>query len=442
MDIEAAFKLFDIRGKYPQEVDERMAFAVGKALNLLKHPKKVLVASDTRESSPALKNFLVDGLCVDGARVFDLFEVPVPEFYFSMVTGDYDLGVIVTASHVSAVENGFKLANSNGQPFDQAELLAVKNLVRQVANDPILVPATAAERINNTDAYIAAILKLLPKDRFYTKVVLDFTKSSVVTPVMVLFSRLGFNFTLAKSDSSGNPLLPENRVALGRAVAENKADLGVMWDSDGDRVVFIDRDGKLLPMPFILGVLAAGEVRNSTTGKKVAVDVRAGLVLRDLVEEAGGRLVVLPAWAQYIKYAMHDDPEIVFGGETSGHFVFRDFYCIDDGILAALKFLALWEDTSLKDKLAELNRKYFELPEKNFPCASQKAPEILEDLSEFYRQKDYSISIEDGLTVIGQDFKFNLRESLTEPYLRLNLEAKSESQAATIVNELEKHLLV
>ena len=419
-----------------------MAFLLGKAITLLKRPKKVLVGSDTRESSPILKTFLIDGLTAGEAQVFDLFEVPVPEFYFSMATGDYDVGIVITASHISAEENGFKLVSANGLPFDEAEIKKFKQIVNKIANDPILVPTKEATRINSTDNYIDSIAKLLPKSRFHSKVILDATKSAVLTPVMVLFSRLGVNFTLTNSAVSGNPLLAVNREALAKGVIKNKADLGIMWDSDGDRVVFVDRKGVLIPLPFVLGILAANEVKNSHDKKKVAVDVRSGMVVRDLVEEAGGTLEVFPAWSQYLKYAMQADPRIIFGGETSGHFVFRNFHFIDDGILAALKFLDLWEDMPLEEKLESLARKYFELPEKNIPCDLKRAPEILEKLSEFYRQMDYPISVRDGLTVFGPDFKFNLRASLTEPYLRLNLETKNSGQADKIVHELERHLLV
>lgn len=412
---------------------------VGKALTLLRRPQKVLVASDTRESSPLLKNFLKDGLAEGEAQVFDLFEAPVPQFYFTVAAGDYDLGVMVTASHIDESENGFKVVGPDGLPFDQGEILTLKNLVTQIKNDPIVVPAVESTRINSTDEYINAIEKLLGKQKFVSRVCLDVTRSAVITPVMVLFSRLGVNFSLAKSNHSGNPLLAQNQADLGKAIIENRADLGILWDSDGDRVVFLSRQGEMIPMAFVLACLARDAIIQNP-GAEIAVDVRAGLVVRDLVEQAGGKLKILPAWSQYIKFAMRETPAIVFGGETSGHFMFKDFHCFDDGVLASLKFLKLWEEEKIEDLLAQLKKKYFELPETNFPCDQAFAPEVLEKLSEFYRQKDLTISVEDGLTVFGPDFKFNLRSSLTEPLLRLNLEAKSESQAQLIAADLEKHL--
>lgn len=441
MNIENSFKLFDVRGHYPSEVDERLAFILGKSLALYRRPGRVLVASDTRESSPSLKNFLIDGLSFCTAAVFDLFEVPVSEFYYTMATQRFDLGIIITASHVSDSDNGLKFVNSDSLPFDQAEIQNLKHLAMRMANDPIIVPKFGATRINNTDAYVNDVLRHISKNRFHSKFALDVTKSSVVTPVLVAFSRLGANFTLSKSDNPGNPLLPEHREALSREVVRSCADLGIMWDSDGDRVIFLDPQGKLVPVPFVLGVLAADEIKNHHGGK-VAVDVRAGLVVRDLVAQAGGSIVIQPAWSQFIKFAMKTDPEIVFGGETSGHFVFKDFYGIDDGILGALKFICLWEDSSLGEKLLELGRKYFELPETNFFCPTEKAPDILEKISNYYREKELDVSVVDGLTVFGPDYKFNLRASLTEPYLRLNLEARNQKRATEITATIERHLSI
>ena len=439
MNINTAFKLFDIRGEYHDVVDERLAFIVGKALTQFKRPIRVVVASDTRESSSPLKNFLIDGLSTGCKEIYDLFEVPTPEFYQVLATKDFDLGIMVTASHVSDSENGFKIANKGGIPFDQGEMESLKNIVQGMSKEGIVVPKLEAIRINHTDDYLNDIFSRLPKKEFHSKVVLDISKSSMVTPVMVSFTRLGINFSLVSSSHTGNPMYAENRVDLVKKVVETNADLGIMWDSDGDRVVFVDSKGKLIPMPFIMGILAAEEVKNHPGGK-VAVDVRTGLVVRDLVEEAGGTIEVFPAWSQFLKFAMRDDPEIIFGGEISGHFIYSDFYTIDDGLLSAFKFLALWESGYAKEKIAQLSNKYFELPEKNFPVDPVEAPFILERLAEYYRKKDVQVFVVDGLTVYGTNYRFNLRTSLTEPLLRLNLETTGENKANEIISELEKNI--
>ncbi len=439
MDINAAFKLFDVRGLYPQEVDERMAFLVGKALSLQYNPKNVLVASDTRESSPTLKNFLVDGLSLNTKNIFDLFEIPMPQFYFTLAKDNYDLGVMVTASHISDLENGFKFASRGGLPFDQEEIITLKNKVTEITQDQIVVPHPSSQRINNTKDYVAHLLDHTSLKKVTSKIILDVTRSSVVTPVLVIFSQLKANFELVNSDHSGNPLLSQNRIAIAKKVQQSKADLGILWDSDGDRVIFVDRNGQLIPPSFVLGILGAQAVKKGL-GKKVVIDVRAGLVVRDLVYKAGGEVEIVPSWAQFIKFAMKKDSQIGFGGENSGHLVFRDFYCIDDGLLGSLRFLESWENDNLEELLNALNKRYFELPEMNFPSDPENSVTLLENLTNHYRGLGYQISIEDGLTVFGPDFKFNLRQSVTEPFLRLNLESSNENTASKVSLQIKNEI--
>lgn len=439
MDIEAAFKPFDIRGQTGTVVDNRFAFVLGKTLSLDKHPKKVLVACDSRPTSTALKAFLADGFSTEKTKIFDLGLAPVPMFYWVMCQCWFDLGVMVTASHVSDKESGFKLVNADGLPFNQSEIEDLKKSMSRHSGSGIVVPKKEIFPCERMDDYVQAVIDSAPKIFSSLKVVLDVTNSSAAEAVKKVFSGIEINYRIAETKNTGNPLLEENRRGLATRVRRENADIGIIWDSDGDRVAFVGSDGELIPMTFVLGLLATEEVK-ARAGSKVAVDVRAGLVVRDLVTQAGGKLEVTPAWSQNFKFAMREDPQIVFGGETSGHFVFKCFFGIDDGIFAALKFLHLWGKKETREKLKALEKKYFELPEKNFPCPEGKSSEVLEKLSEYYRKKSYDISIVDGLSVFGQDFKFNLRSSLTEPYLRLNLEARSEKRAGEIISDIEYHI--
>ncbi len=437
MDVESAFKLFDVRGKYPEIVDERLAFAIAHAASLLFKPKTVAISMDTRESSPSLKEFLIDGFSVANVQVVDLGETPLPMFNFALATENFDLGVMVTASHIAQDENGFKIIKKGAVPLDQKEILDLKNRTSMFQNEPIVVPKLLPKKENFSDRYLAKILELVGTDKPKIKLSLDVSRSVVVTTTMVLMQKIGAEFHLVNGTHGGNPLLAENRKQLEKDVVSTQSDLGIMWDSDGDRVVFVDRQGKLIPMSFVLGSLAADAVSGSSH-KKVAVDVRAGLVVRDLVLSAGGTLEILPAWNTYLKFAMRQDPEIVFGGETSGHFLYSDFYAIDDGILAAIRFIRLFEQGKIEKTLHELEKKYFELPEQNIPCLAEKSTNILTKLTQQYRASDNLVSIEDGLTVFGPTWKFNLRESVTEPLLRLNLEARSEKEAQDIYSEIKK----
>lgn len=440
MDINQAFKLYDIRGPYPQIVDERLAFALGRGLSSWKRLSKVLVCCDTRESSPSLKEFLTDGFANSGVSVFDLGETPMPMFNFALTLNNYDLGVMVTASHISDNENGFKIILAGPIPLDQQELLDVKDQVVVHQNEPIIVPRLTTQKVTASDKYVAKIIDLVGPEKPKIKLALDATKSAVLTTIMVIMQKLGADFHFVNSQVSGNPLIDANRYALEKDVVTTSSDLGIIWDSDGDRVVFVDRQGKMIPLSFVLGVFGAWAVKNGV-GNKVAVDVRAGLATRDLIKEAGGDVLIVPAWNTNIKFAIKENPQIVFGGETSGHFIFPDFYTIDDGILAALRFIRLFETTDLENQLQTISKKYFELPEKNLPCPAEKSVFVLEKLTQIYRSKeDVKISLEDGLTVFGPDYKFNLRQSATEPYLRLNLEARDSTLSQKILTEIESHL--
>ncbi|MBI4099607.1 hypothetical protein HY440_01225 [Candidatus Microgenomates bacterium] len=439
MNIDRAFKLYDIRGPYPEVVDERLAFILGRGLTVLKNPRRVLIASDVRHSSPSLKRFLGAGFAASGVSVFDLAEAPVPQFYYSVASSDFDLGVMITASHIGDSDNGFKPVSKNGLPFDEGEIRHLLEIVKKLTNEKTVVPTAHPQRLNTSPAYLQALISQMRSTRFKSRVVLDMTKSSVASLVPGLFRNLKIDYHLVKSNHQGNPLLPENRHDLEKEVRRLQADLGIIWDTDGDRVAFVDRTGTLIPMSFTLGFLAQSALSRGT-GKKIAVDVRAGLVVRDLVTQDEGQLIIVPAWHQNLQFAMLTDPEIVFAGETTGHFLYRDFFKIDDGILAALQFLRAFEDNHLEEKISSLKKKYFELPEKNFPCSDRLAPIVLQRLTEYYRKEGVSISLEDGLTVSAPTWRFNLRQSATEPFLRLNLEARSDLAATTIINNVETRI--
>ncbi|KKU90867.1 MAG: Phosphomannomutase [Microgenomates group bacterium GW2011_GWA1_48_10] len=439
MNLDRAFKLYDIRGPYPEVVDERLAFILGRGLSIFKQSHRVLIASDIRHSSPSLKRFLAAGFAASNVSVFDLAEVPTPQFYYSVASSNFDLGVMITASHTGEEENGFKPVTKNGLPFDEGEIMALKETLKTLTKEKAVVATSRPERLNTTATYLQAITAQLSNKSFKSRVVLDMTKSSVASVVPGLFHSLKIDYHLVKSDHQGNPLLPENRRDLEKEVRLQKADLGIMWDTDGDRVAFIDRFGTLIPMSFILGFLAQSALKLNR-GKKIAVDVRAGLVVRDLVTRAGGELLIVPAWHQNLQFAMLSDPEIIFAGETTGHFLYRDFYKIDDGLLAALLFLRAFEDDGIEDQVNSLKKKYFELPEKNFACSDQIAPNVLQKLTGYYRLKGESVSLKDGLTVFGSNWRFNLRQSATEPFLRLNFESRSDSQASTIINTIQSQI--
>lgn len=430
MDISKAFKLYDIRGEYPSVVDEQLAFALGSVLSSWKIPKKVAIAGDIRESTPSLKNYLTDGFNQQ-VEVFDLGEVPIPEFYYTVKAKHFDLGVMITASHMHKDDNGFKIVGPQALPLDESEILKLKKIITKQPVPQIVIPPHKVTKLDATSDYVNALLEISNIKSININLVLDTIKSSTSTVVPLLFK----NSILVKGNHEGNPLIAENRRELSLVVRAKKADLGIIWDSDGDRVAFVDSHGEFIPMSIVLAILGVAEVRKNAGGK-VAIDVRTGLVVRDEVEKAGGTVEIFPAWHTTLKFAMQEDPLIVFAGENSGHIIYKDFFSIDDGIFAALKFIDFAQNNDLEETLKHLTNRYFELPEMNFKVAPEKTVELLETLANNYRAQGHQISLIDGLTVFGPDWKFNLRSSATEPLLRLNMETRNELQSKKIMDTL------
>ena len=258
---------------------------------------------------------------------------------------------------------------------------------------------------NNTDIiaqYISEIVQKFKGLRSNKKIIFD-SGQTVVTPIIKeILSRLTLNFKLLTEPRGLNPLVEDGYKNICEAVIREKADLGVLWDGDCDRVVFIDKTGKLIPQSYILGIIAKNY-------KKAAFDMRAGLAAYTT------DYIITPSWAQNLKYAMQDDPKIGFAGEVSGHLIFREWYGIDDGIFGALKFIELMGDLDIKSN-------YIDIIEENFEYKTDPAL-VLDKIADYYRSKDFLVSVLDGVTVSSGEFHLNIRQSLTEPFLRLNLEA-------------------
>lgn len=415
MDITKAFHPFDIRGGYPAVVDEQMAYLIGKFVKDYL-PGQIVIASDNRESSPKLRAALQHGT--------DLGELPTPLFYYAVCKLKAAGGVMVTASHVYASQNGFKLVHDNALPFNEGEILMLKDYVLRHSGKPEGRVQNLQERIPDsagmTTLYISEIVQKFNGLRSNKKIIFD-SGQTVATPIIKeILSRLTLNFKLLTLNRGLNPLIADGYKNVCEAVIREKADLGVLWDGDCDRVVFIDRTGRLIPQSYILGIIAKHY-------QKAAFDMRAGLAAYTT------DYLITPSWAQNLKFAMQDDPKIGFAGEVSGHLIFKEWYGIDDGIFGALKFIELMGD--LDKQIIDLKKNYLEIIEENFEYKTDPAL-VLDKIADYYRSKDFLVSVLDGVTVSSGDFHLNIRQSLTEPYLRLNLEARTQK----IIDEIHEQI--
>lgn len=440
------FKAYDIRGRYPEEIDKSAFLKIGIAFGKLTKAKKIVVGRDIRLSSESLTRFLISGLLSQNIKVIDIGLCSTPAFYFAVNKLNFPAGLMVSASHLEKKYNGVKGVFKNALPLSRKEVLRWKQIA--LKNDEIRVRLKPQEVIKKdiTKDYIASLKCFLRVPLKKYKIVMDTGNAMAGLYLKQVFKQINLDIVYLFSDLDGNfpnrglnPKLPENRERLVKKIRKIDADLGFLWDGDADRFYVLDNRGKVIDPNFVSALISKYLVTNSKN-KKVVVDIRTAKVVKDFVESVGGEVIQCPSWHPEVKFAMRTSGAI-FGSETSGHYIFKDFYYIDDGILAAIFFLRAIsaEKESLRKILHRLRNKYFILEEENFPIKKrEKTIQILKNLERYYR-KGKIIKI-DGLRVDFPNWYFNLRLSETEPFLRLNLGADSKEIIKEKRNEIMKIL--
>jgi phosphomannomutase len=428
------FRAYDVRGKYPEELNEEAVYKIAQAFVRYLKAKKILVGRDARTSSEDLFSSLVRGINSQGAVAVDAGLCGTPAFYFAAAKSDADAGLLCTASHLGKEFNGLKPVLAKNVPLTREQINELKNVVM---NENFRV-VSEEEKIVKQDfnqAYVEKIKEFI-KDRLKPlKIVIDASNGMAGLYVEKVFSGTGLQVVPMFTEIDGsfpnhapNPKIPANRQKLVDRILAEKADLGVMFDGDGDRVYLLDRQGRVIE-PSLVSALIGEYLIKKTGRKKILVEVRTSRVVKDFAEKVGGRAEVSVCWTIPMKLKMMKDHEIIFGSETSGHYVFADFYRIDDGILAALNFIQAIsvKKESIDEILQDFRAKYFVIEEKNFEIKNAgQANEVLKTLEKGYKKQDAKIVKIDGLTVQFPDWWFNLRTSESEPLLRLNLEAKTK----------------
>ena len=438
---ESIFKAYDIRGEYPNQLDERTAFRIGQVFadyvknnNPSGEPEKIIVGRDIRLSSESISQALIDGITSTGMSVINIGLASSPHFNYSAAHLNSP-AMVVTASHMEKRFNGFKLAFAGNITLTKEQLVEIKEMVLSDKEIKISEIKGSVEKMNILDDYITEVKQFIKFPFKKLKVVMDAGNcmaglsiekvfANTELEVVPLYINLDGNFP----NHETNPKIEENQQDLKKKIVEEKADLGFMFDGDADRFYAFDRNGEVISPSFISALVGRYLIRNYS-GNKVIIEVRTGNVVKDLVEEAGGEVLVVKPWYVMIKLALAENPDAVFGSETSGHYLFQNFYKIDDGILTALIFLQAIsvEEKSIDKILGELRKKYFIIEEINFEFEDKaKQQDKLRELEEYYQSKSGEILKIDGLSVIFNDWHFNLRASESEPLLRLNLEANSK----------------
>ena len=424
------FKAYDVRGIYPEELDEEGAYAIGRAYVEQFEPHRIAVGHDMRLSSPSMTEAVVRGAAEAGADVIEVGLVGTEMVYFAVGELGLDGGIAVTASHNPKEYTGMKIVRRGALPVGgDSGLLDIRARALSGARHATGPAGTVTEE-DIWPRFVERVLSFIDVNAVKPlRVVIDAANGMAGVMLPPVLEHLPIEAVRCYFEPDGsfpnhepNPLLPENREFIVRKVIEEQADLGVAFDGDADRCFFVDDSGEFVPGDFVTALLGES-ILEKEPGAKILYDVRASWAVPETIRRAGGVPLVNRVGHAFFKHRMREEGA-VFGGEVSGHYYFRDFSQADSGVVPFLLMLELISKRG--QKLSELWRpyreRYFITGELNTPVAD--VPLKLQELKERFGPEG-EVSHLDGLSIDAEEWHMNVRPSNTEPLLRLNLEALS-----------------
>ncbi len=425
------FKAYDVRGRYPSELDEEGAYAIARAYVEHFEPRAVAIGRDMRLSSPSMAAAVVRGAAEGGADVTDVGMIGTEMLYFAVGHLGLDGGLTVTASHNPKEYTGMKIVRRGALPVGgDSGLLDI----RRRAETPFAEPVGRGA-VRSADVYPAFVEHVVsfvdPGAIAPLRVVVDAANGMGGAMLPPVLAQLPVEAVCCYFEPDGsfpnhepNPLLPENREFIVAKVREEGAALGIAFDGDADRCFFVDDTGEFVPGDFVTALLARA-VLEKEPGATIIYDVRASWAVPDTVEAAGGIALVNRVGHAFIKHRMRKE-QAAFAGEVSGHYYFRDFFQADSGVVPMLLLLELVsrDGRPLSEILAPFRDRYFLTGEINTAVADVALK--LQELKERFGPEG-EVSHLDGISVTAADWHMNVRPSNTEPLLRLNLEARSKA---------------
>ena len=428
-----AFGAYDIRGIYPQTINEEIAYRIGRFFPNLFNAKKVVVGNDIRLSGPALKKALIKGLTESGCDVIDIGQCGTEMIYFATAHLKLDGGVMITASHNPKEYNGMKFVRQEARPISGDT--GLRDLEKQVADGELPAEAEVigkVESLDITEDYVKHILSYVEAKKLEPLKVVVNAGNGAAGPILdVMEKYLPFELIKVHHQPDGNfpngvpnPLLPENRETTAKAVRESGADAGVAWDGDFDRCFMFDEQGNFIEGYYMVGFLAKAFLQKNP-GEKIIFDPRLTWNTEELVKENGGVPVISKSGHAFIKEKMRAE-NAIYGGEMSAHHYFRDFAYCDSGMIPWLLVLELLSQAAGKT-LSDLMKERME----SYPCSGEinskvkDADEVLARIEAEYGPLG-KVTKTDGLSVEYDNWRFNLRKSNTEPVIRLNVETRQD----------------
>ena len=441
------FRAYDIRGVYPQDIDEEAYYRIAKGYVYIFKPKTMVVGMDARLSSPQLKASVTQGFLDAGVDVVDIGGITTDMLYYAVgASSEYSGGMVVSASHNPVQYNGMKMVREKATAISSdTGLFEIRDVLKagkdaEVKSDK---KGTRTER-NILDDYLKHVLKSID-----TRVIKKFTFVGnanfgyVCHPAAKLVEQLGLNLIPLNFEPDGSfpkgppdPMLPGNRTETEELIRQKGAAFGVAWDADADRAMFFTEKGEFISGAYITALLADILLTKYGSDNTIIFDPRVIWPTLDTVRRKGGRPIISKGGHAFMKDRMRKENGL-FAGEMSGHYYFRENFYADNGVipfLLVLEYLST-HDQPFSELIAPYLAGHYMSGELNYHVKDIKA--VIEKVKEKFRgegQEDFT----DGYSLEAAEWRFNIRGSNTEPLLRLNIEARQPNLVDQITGEIEK----
>lgn len=433
------FKTYDIRGIYGKEVTPEISLKVGQAFGtFLGKNKRVLIGRDLRTSSIILQDCFSAGLIATGCKVIDGGIAPTPVLNYGILKLGVDAGVVVTASHNPPEYNGFKFNQSDGSPFPNEKIKKIFESGEYNIKtwDEI---GMLSEFKDAFEIYRGHMQKIVDLKKPF-KITVDCCNGTTSTIAPELFVDFGCSVVTVNS-------IPDSRVKINireydatetiKLVKETKSDLGVIFDEDGDRAVFIDDKGRFVPSEKLFVLF----IRQLMERKKGAVVVTSDCssIVSDEIEKLGGKVVVTKTGYPFVIEAMKEKRAIL-GGESSYHYYFPEQYYFSDGMLACLKLLEIISNSkdSLSKMLDEIHS--YSMLRSNIDCPFNLKNKVIDSIYQKARRK-YKVDRLDGIKIIDKDWWVLIRPSNTQPQIRITVESSNLAKAKELESNFKEMIL-